>query len=192
MKYRFNSTYILEHPIEEYSAAAIVLDEILFPEEWEKASNLADQELAPQVKENDRLIEAAEAEELLRWMRKPFDSVNRHLLRGRLLSHEDELMEPIKRRILTTAVDSFIENATYFLACCTANPSDWIMEQYGNVRSPYMQSMLCLVLGVRGWPMHAQFLFGQVDRFEKRFPDSGLGQGPLLGLCEIEERCGRF
>lgn len=192
MKYRFNSTYILEHPIEKYSPASIVLDEILFPEEWEKARDYLEEDGKERFEQDEERINAADADELLRLMRQSAASVDRHILHRGLLRMEGEVIEPIKQRVLTTMLDEFVTNSTRFLAACTEDVTGWIREQYGNVRSPYMQSMLCLVLGIRGDLSQVPFLFEQVERFEREFGESQYNQGPLLALSELEERFGRF
>lgn len=192
MKYRFNSTYILEHPIDKYSAASIVLDEILFPEEWEKVRDYLEEDGKDRIKQDEERINAADADELLRLMRQSAASVDRHFLLHRLFSMEGAVIGPIKRRVLTTMLDEYIAIATRFLAACTEDVTGWIREQYGHVRSPYMQSMLCLVLGIRGDLSQVPFLFNQVERFEREFGETQYNQGPLLALSELEERFGRF
>ena len=71
---------------------------------------------------------------------------------------------------------------------CGTNCSDWIMQNYNDVREPYARSMLCLVLGFRANTDVIPFLMQQVDSFVKQFPDKSYEQGPLMALYEIRAR----
>ena len=58
------------------------------------------------------------------------------------------------------------------------------------MRSEYLKSMLCLVLGFRGDDSIIHFLMKEVERFELYYPDKRYEQGPLLALYELKERFG--
>ena len=189
MKYRYTATYLQKHPIEAYSAAMIMQDQIVRKEDWdeiERESYGADW---------DRLrseYRQESADGLFRLMRCDGSKVCHFLVVEAVLEREEEMLPIIKRRLLTTCNEFFVEAAARFLADCKENCAQWILAHYGEVRSPFMQSALCLILGLRADLSVADFLFREVEGFERMYPDEMYEQGPLLGLDNLEVRYGRF
>ena len=62
------------------------------------------------------------------------------------------------------------------------------MENYQEIRSEYMKSMLCLVLGFRGDASMIDFLIEEAERFEREYPDETYDQGPALAVQELSVR----
>ena len=89
--------------------------------------------------------------------------------------------------ILKTFIDNAIETA-FGSWQCRENCSQWILQNYEDVREPYGRSMLCLVLGFRANVDVIPFLMRQVERFETQFPVHSFDQAPLLALYEIRAR----
>lgn len=189
MKYRYTAAYLLKHPIEKFSPAMILQDEIACPEDWEEIK-----------RESygagwDRLtaeIEEEDTDGLFRLMRCDGASTCHFLVRRVALEKEEEMMPIIKRWLLTSMNEFFIDDAAYFMANCKEDCSSWILEHYKEVRSPYMQSQLCLALGFRSDLFIRDFLFGEVERFESKYPTEQYEQGPLLALDNLKVRYGRF
>jgi len=74
------------------------------------------------------------------------------------------------------------------LAKSNKNYSSLLMEKYTEIRSPYVQSLVCLILGFRG---EEKIIPWMVDRFyemKKLYPDESYDQGPLLALHELNSR----
>ena len=90
--------------------------------------------------------------------------------------------------ILKAFSDSTIENCTRYLVRCRTNCSEWIIQNYNNIREPYARSMLCLVLGFRAGLDAIPFLMQQVEAFEMHFPSETFDQGPILALSELKVR----
>lgn len=122
------------------------------------------------------------ADEFFRWMRKKIQGSNKFLLRRVLVEKEALVAEMIQKRILTSMVDEFVENATEFFVRSSENHSDWILEHYHEVRNPYAQSMLCLVLGFRGDESCEAFLLQEILSFRKNYPEDILDQGPVIAI----------
>ena len=133
------------------------------------------------------IAEAKTAEEFFSLMRKEMKIQNQRKFRKKLLENEENLIDFIKEKVLRSAQDVFIENAFYFFLHAKTDCCNWILTEYENVRSAYMQSMLCLVLGVRGDIAEVPFLQNEAMRFmTEAFDEDGfLEQGPLHGLHEL-------
>ena len=131
--------------------------------------------------------EAKTTDDFFKLMRKPMNGSNRIDLRKRLLENEEKLLELVKEKALRNTQDIFIENALYFFLHAKTDCCDWILSAYENVRSEYMKSMLCLVLGARGEITALPFLQEEAMRFMTSVDDSegNLEQGPLYGMYEL-------
>lgn len=189
MKYRYTAAYLQEHPIEDYSAAMILQDQIVCKEDWEEI------EKESYGAEWDKLrseYRQESADGLFRLMRCDGSEVCHFLVLETALEREEEMLPIIKKRVLTTQNDFFIEDAARFLADCKENCAHWILDYYGVVRSPFMQSALCLVLGFRADLSVVDFLFGEVEEFEGMYPNEMYEQGPLLALDNLKIQYGRF
>ena len=184
-------TFMEYHDLELESAAGI--EYIL----WSKGKEL--NEVAAKLDEYIRdtaehmecmqLINEAETkEEYFRLMRTPMDGNNRQNLRKKILEHEDMMLPYIKEKAIRSGQDFFIENALNFFLSCKTDCCDWILEEYRNIRSEYMKSMLCMVLGVRGDVTHIPFLQDEAMRFEFTYPSEEFEQGPLIGLAALLNR----
>ena len=125
---------------------------------------------------------------LLRMLRQTLAPDVRGALLEKLLKREAEALPEIRRLILKTFNDNAIENCVRFMARCEENCSQWILQNYEDVREPYGRSMLCLVLGFRANVDVIPFLMRQVERFEAQFPVHSFDQAPLLALYEIRAR----
>lgn len=187
--------YFNRHPIKDISAARIEYSLLLQP----KIMDLVD-EVIPILKaqglsfpDNSDAITAVEQEEdtarLLRMLRRGMPPSARRILLDTLLAREEEVLLDIQRMILRAFNSNTIENCTRFLVRCQTNCSEWIMQNYMNIREPYARSMLCLVLGFRATVDAVPFLMQQVEAFEQQFPDESFEQAPILALSEI---CARF
>lgn len=190
--------YFNRYPVKEYSAARLEYSMLLMPE----VMDVVDAKL-PQMREMaakrgidipdaTELMAKVEQEEdtrkLLRMLRQTQPPVVRKAVREKLLNREEEVLPEIQRMILKAFNDNTIENCVRFMTKCGTNCSDWIMQNYNDVREPYARSMLCLVLGFRANTDAIPFLMQQVDSFVKQFPDKSYEQGPLMALYEIRAR----
>ena len=124
-------------------------------------------------------------DEFFKWMRKNLQGGNKFLLREAVLEQEPLVTDMIKKRILTNRGDEFIECAAEFFIKCKENHADWIRQNYKDVRSPYAQSLLCLVLGFRGDESFEEFLLQQMDEFRREFPGEHFDEGPLIAVYMI-------
>lgn len=186
------------HPVKEHSAARLEYSMLLMPEAVSSVDKMlpALRGFAAQrgiaLPDATQQMVALEREEdtgrLLRMLRQTLAPDVRGALLEKLLKREAEALPEIRRLILKTLNDNAIENCVRFMARCEENCSQWILQNYEDVREPYGRSMLCLVLGFRANVDVIPFLMRQVERFEAQFPVHSFDQAPLLALYEIRAR----
>lgn len=75
--------------------------------------------------------------------------MNQQALVNRALAFEDELVPGVIRMLKTSLNDGFIETAARVLSLCNKVITDALVRYYGEVRSPYAQSMILVVLGFK-------------------------------------------
>ena len=132
--------------------------------------------------------EASSPDAIVKLLRKKSELEISIKLIEKAIDIEQETLPIIQTRILTTGQDVFIENALKYLLRCKTNCSQWIMENYQEIRSEYMKSMLCLVLGFRGDASMIDFLIEEAERFEREYPDETYDQGSALAVQELSVR----
>ncbi len=186
------------HPVKAYSAARLMYSLLLMPEVIEAVDEVT-QEVRRMAAESridipneseaiTRVQQEEDIEKLLRMLRQPLPARAHQIVREKLLKRESEALPEIRRMILRSLNDHVIENAAAFMTACSADCVNWIVEHYGEIRSPYAQSMMCLVLGFRADENAMPFLMQQVASFETRYPDETFDQGPLMALYELRAR----
>ncbi len=186
-----NKNYFNKHPLKELSAARFEYSIYTMDGIEELVNNALKDILKPNsedLKDAAAIDSAVKPEELLKYMRKGISGLNRQRLRDKILEYEAEMKPLIQGRAITNLQDIYIENTLYFFLHCQENCCDWIIQQYNHMRSEYLKSMLCLVLGFRGDVSIIPFLMKEVQRFEQHYPDKNYEQGPLLALYELKER----
>lgn len=179
--------YFDSHPLEEFSAARFEYSLYLMHGIEEHVNVLFTPD-SKDLQDEAAIDSAIKPEELLQYMRKSVSGSNSQKLRNKVLEHEAEMKPVIQRRAITNLQGIFIENTLYFFLHCKENCCDWIIQQYDNINSEYLKSMLCLVLGFRGEVTLVPFLMKEVERFERWYPDESYDQGPLLALYELKAR----
>lgn len=191
---KLTKDFFNRHPIEEFSAARIQYSLLLMPDVM-GAVERAMPEIAASgidVPDYTRLIDRVNREEdtdnLLRMLREGLPGHAKERVIQKLLEREEEALPEVQRLVARSFSDHAIESCTTYLVRCKTDCSKWIIQQYGKVREPYAQSLLCLVLGFRAKPDAIPFLIEQMERFEKQYPDETFDQGPLLALYEIRSR----
>ena len=59
---------------------------------------------------------------------------------------------------------------------------DELLANYKNIRSPYAQSIVCLLTGMAEYKDVDEFLMNEYQRFKKDYPDEIYSQFPLYAL----------
>lgn len=134
------------------------------------------------------VVALSETKEILRYMRKQMDGCNKLLLRDVILANEADVTDLIKKRIMTSMLDIFIDNALDFFIRCEADPLAWLKENIPDMKSPYARSVMSLVIGFRGGEEDLPFLLEQFDQLKNEPDEEAFEQGPLISIHRI---CGK-
>ena len=180
--------FLERHPFKEFSVAKFEYSLYLTPQAQEITNHLLSKMLKKSKEDlsyESIIKETDDPEELLKLMRKKFSWQNEESLRKKVLQYEEEMCPLIQKKALTNKQDIFIENILKFFLHSTKNYTDWIIENYNNISSEYLKSLLCLVIGFRGNKESIPMLMREAERFEKSYPEQSYEQGPLFAIYEL-------
>ena len=186
--------YFKKHPLKELSAARFAYSQLLMPEVEDIALQMIPELEAKGIPFPDnsaikeQIRQEQDVKKLLRLVRNNIPMDAKKDLTAKLKEHEAEVLPELQRILLKAFNSSTIENITRFMVECEMNCADWIRTNYHDIRDPYARSMMCLVLAFRGDMTDVVFLMGQVDYFEKNYPDKSHEQAPLIALYELKAR----
>jgi len=184
-------TFFKRNPMREISSARFQYSFLLNPDFENAARNLMREkglETDAMRRAYDLIKNEADPGVLLRLMRSNIPGANKSLLIRRLLKIEGAVLPEIQRRILTSDVDVFIENALHFFVRAETDCSAWLQSHFDQIRNPYAQSMICLALGFRAGPDIVPWMMSQYASMKERFPSETFSEGPLLALYELHAR----
>lgn len=175
--------FFKQHKILDDSAAQVLLllydnDLLLFPREKNTDWTVEPGEI--QLEKDIRTC--SDAAQLVKYMRKPMSGPCRAILLRRVLAFEADTLPLAEDLALRSVQDDFIDSFTGILCYSHKNPCPWVVENYGKIRSEFLKSQLCLILGIRGTPKYIDFLINEVDRLEGKSREDSLEQGPLVAL----------
>lgn len=187
----FSKRFFRDNPPLEMSAARVGYELHKYPDLYEF--------MQQEFKESDPEKDALRAElallspeenpnELVRWMRRDLPGIVKQEIIQLVVDHEETMMPIVLKRLLTSSVDNFIENATSCLIKAKTNHSQWVLDHYDQIRDPYAQSSICLMLGFRADVDIVPWMMEQYEKMDRLDPDETFEQGPLLALWELRER----
>lgn len=184
------TSFLNAYGVDPYAPAGIEYKKYMNPD-FDKAQIQAEEKIGFSEKDQKDKAEieaAVDADSLVRLMRRKMSATNTALLRERLLRVQKVVNLPIMERILTSGQDVFAQNAFYFLVHCDANYSLFLYQEYENVRSEYMKSMICLALGILGQKEMLPMLMQEAKRMSVHFPQESFYQGAVIGAMELGAR----
>lgn len=135
--------------------------------------------------EEDQILELTDAEAVVKCMRQKIHPLNRSVLADKALSMWEETMPLILRRFRTSSQDEFIETAFHVFAEADDSIIEPLKELYPDIRSPYAQSMACVVFALHDREEMIPFLLKEYERFQEEYPEEEYEQGPLLALHQL-------
>jgi len=138
--------------------------------------------------EKEQIQSEQNPDALLNFLRKDFELNNRVALVKRVLEFEEELMPKVVEKLIRSDNDNFIDNAMRLLARSEKNYSPLLYNKFNEIRRPYVQSMACLILGIRGGEEIIPWMMSQYQEMKRLYPDETYNQGPLLALYELKYR----
>lgn len=132
--------------------------------------------------ETDLIENAATAEELIRLMRKNFDTVSRKTIYRKALAMQDDFMSLAIERYMRSRQDNFLELCACVFIDAETKYLNRLFESYHDIKSPYAQALLCVVFGMNHMTATTQLLLDEYHRFKKYYPDEDYYWCPLHSL----------
>ena len=181
------------------SAAAIAHLKIHMMKDAEKSEKFA--ELSKKMvfsdqhkRKEDVITEEAEIQavtsfnEVIKFMRRGIDNLNDAVLVNKALSFEKELVPDVVKRLKTSLNTGFIELATRILSLCNVPVADDLVAYFDDVRSPYAQSMILVILGFQAGERHIPWIIEKYHQLRKYYPKKTYSDGAVYALTEIANR----
>jgi len=158
---------------------ALMSEEIFDEQPGRKADMLA---------ERHEIEAITTCEQTLRQMRRHIDPLNQHILVDKAFAFEDEIIPEIIRMLKTSMNSPFIETAIRVLAKSEKDIAQPLINIYKDMRSPYAQSMVLVVLGYKVDETCIAWLIDQYKKLKRLYPDESYCEGAYYALVEIENR----
>lgn len=180
--------FFKKNKIDENASPQVILflynnDLILSPE-----ANIPDWKIQPGEKNLEEEIQkCTDAKQLVKFMRKPMSEPCHAVLIKRALLLEQEVLPLAEDLALRSVQDEFLDSFVEFVLYTRKNPSPWILEHYSEIRSDFLKSQLCVVLGLRGTPKYIPFLLQEVEHLKGIDPSDPLEQGPIVALSILRK-----
>lgn len=148
-----------------------------------------DDERQAQIDAEKKQIQAEQNPEVIvQLMRQKIEMINRVTLIKKSLEFEEVILPLVIDKLMTNKQDIFIENAIRLLAQSQQNPAALLMQRFEEIRSPYVQSLVCLIIGFRGDENSIPWMMEQYFKIKRMYQTETYDQGPLLALYELNER----
>jgi len=142
-----------------------------------------------QITQEKELIQSEQnPEEIFQLLRKKIDGINRVDLIKKALEFEEVLLPMVTEKLIRNNHDVFIENSIQLLARSQKDYTPLVKERYDEIRSPYVQSLFCLILGFRGEEGTIPWILDRYFEMKRLYPVETYDQGPLLALHELNCR----
>lgn len=166
-----------------YEGLEDMADEIVI-----KQGLFSDERLDHITHEKEMIQAEQNSEMILQLLRKKTEMVNRGVLVKKALQIEEVILPMVVEKLIRSCHDIFIENSIDILAKSNKDFTPVLKERFTQIRSPYAQSLICLVLGFRGEEGVIPWMRDRYFEMKKLYPDETYNQGPLLALHELNCR----
>ena len=156
------------------------IDETIFREQPERKEEV--------MAERGLIESISSGEQIIRYMRCGVDSINHRSLVNKAIEFEEEVVPEIIQRLKTSLNDLFIEFACRILTKCNMDATGELLECYDEVRYPYAQANILIVLGFRADETLIPWLIEKHDELKRLYPDKSHSDGAYFALLEISNR----
>lgn len=180
--------FFKKHKIDGNASPQVLLflysnDLILSPE-----ANLPEWTISPgEEKLAEDIKKCNDPEQIVKYMRKTMSQPCHSILTRRALALEDQVLPLAENLALRSIQDEFLDSFVELVLYTRKNPCPWIMEHYSGIRSDFLKSQLCVVLGIRGTPKYIGFLLHEVENLQGKDPEDPLEQGPIVALSILKK-----
>jgi len=187
--------FFRENPYLENSVQRFIYSTLLY-EELEDLANeitikqglLSDERIERITREKEVIQAEQNSEMIFQLLRKKTEMINRGLLVKKALEFEEVLLPKVVEKLIRSCHDIFIENSIELLAKSNKDYTPLLKEKYAEIRSPYVQSLVCLIIGLRGEEDTIPWILDRFFEMKKLYPGETYDQGPLLALHELNSR----
>lgn len=185
--------FFRDNPYEELSAQRLTYSTLCYDGMEDLAKdfvmNSIDTDRYNKIGKEKQIIEAENnPEALFQLLRKSIDVINRPCLVNKALKYENEILPMLVEKLIRNDHDIFIENAVRLLAKSKGDYTKPLMERYKKIRSPYVQSVVCIIFGLRCGEEIIPWMYDRYFELKKLYPNENYNQGPLLALYELKSR----
>lgn len=186
----FRDNPYLENSVQRFIYSVLLYEglEDVASEIMMKQRLLSDERLE-QITQEKELIQAEQNPEMIfQLLRKNTDAVNRGVLIKKVLEFEEVLLPKVMEKLIRSYHDIFIENSIHLLARSHKDYTPLLKEKYAEIRNPYVQSLVCLIIGLRGEEDAIPWILDRFFELKNLYPGETYDQGPLLALHELNCR----
>lgn len=139
-------------------------------------------------REKNIIAQIDNAEQLIKLMRSGYDNLNSKQICDKAIEMQETVMPLLLRRFQTSFLDGFIECAVQILGRADMSYIEQLKGMYHDIRNPYVQSMSCLLFGMRELHDMIPLLLDEYNRMQLNYPEADYDQGPLLALYILHGR----
>ncbi len=166
-----------------------------YPESREKLSEVMHETILSEQPEREEELQAERNEilssnscdQIIQIMRRNTDMLNHQVLINKALEF-DEIIPKIVKMLKTSLNAGFIETSVRVLAKSQQNVSEELIECFDDIRSPYAQSMVLVLLGFIADEKHIPWVIKKYELLKKLYPHENYCDGAFYGLDELDYR----
>jgi hypothetical protein len=186
----FRDNPYLENSVQRFIYSTLLYEglEDLANEITIKQGLLSDERLEQITREKEVIQAEQNSDMIFQLLRKKTEMINRGLLVKKALEFEEVLLPMVVEKLIRSHHDIYIENSIELLAKSNKDYTPLLKERYAEIRSPYVQSLVCLILGFRGAEGTIPWMLDKFYEMKKMYPNEAYDQGPLLALHELNSR----
>ena len=188
--------FFMENEPLEFSPQRFVYDILIYDGDLEQElgallierGELNNKQLEQIAREKETIHACNKPDKIMKLLLKKFEVISGAALIEKALEYEDEVIPKVVERLMRNNHDTFIENAIKLLEKRQKDYSPQLIERFEEIQSPYVRSLVCLVIGLRA---EAEVIPWMMDRYlemKKIDTEESCEQGPLLALYEFRER----
>ncbi|WP_373482803.1 hypothetical protein [Acetobacterium sp.] len=186
----FRDNPCLENSVQQFIYSYLLYDGVEdVANEMILQNGLLSNERLEQIRQENELIKSEQSPEaIFQLLRKKIDMMNRVELISKALEFEEVILPMVIEKLMRSNHHIFIENSMFFLAKSQRNGSPLLQEKYSEIRSPYVQSLICLIIGFRGEEDTISWMMDRFFEMKKMYPSETYAEGPLIALHELNCR----
>ena len=191
-----NDKFFMDNPLKKNSTAEVIANQIVmgldddFNEKFRESvlSELPDERKKSAEDEKNAILAAETPEEIISFMRRHKELVNRPYIFKKALEHKNEVLPETADMYIRNSTERFLETAAALLYHADYNYAEEVLLRYDEIVSPYAKALVCLLIGLKYSDSFDDFLFEEYKSMSFFFPESGYEQFPLLALYMIHEK----